>query len=164
MKWGLLSSLLLLTGQICASEHALGAHEHGSVKMAIAVEKNVMDIDLDGPSDSFMGFEHTPKGSLETKIYNETKELWEKKLLTVLTPAQDLGCKISESTFKQTIEGSHADVEAKAKMSCTKNLAGTELTVSLLKRFTKIKKMKVDVLSTLSTTVDVTKKVQVIKL
>lgn len=164
MKWGLLASFCLLSGQICAGEHALGAHEHGSVKLALAIENKIMDIDLDGPSDSFMGFEHTPKGSKETKIYNETKELWEKQLLTVLTPAQELGCKISESSFKQTIEGSHAEVEAKAKITCAKNLAGTELTVSLLKRFAKIKKMKVEVLSTASSTVDVTKKVQVIKL
>lgn len=164
MKTGLLLSLILFGTQSWTGEHALGAHEHGAVKLAIAVEKNSMDLDLDGPSDSFIGFEHAAKTDKEKALYNSTKNIWEKKLLTLITPSAALGCKILEATFSQVIEGSHADIEAKAKVICSKDLAGNEVQISLIKNFVKIKKLKVEVLSASTTSVEITKPVQTIKL
>lgn len=164
MKTGFLFCVFLVCSNIMAAEHSLGAHEHGSVKLAVAVEKNSMDLDLDGPSESFIGFEHAPKSAKEIKLFNDTKELWEKKLLSVIVPNVSLGCKISEASFKQEIEGAHADVEAKAKITCVKNLAGSDLQIAMIKTFPKIKKLKVEVLSTNTTSVEITKPVQNVKL
>lgn len=164
MKMGAYLVLLLCGSYLQAGEHSLGAHEHGSVKMAIAVEKNVMDIDLDGPAESFLGFEHAPKNDKEKKLFGEVKNRWEKSLFTLIQPAQNLNCKITESSFNQIIEGSHADVEAKAKITCAKDMTGSDLQISFLKSFPKIKKLKVDIISSNTTTVDITKATQVLKL
>lgn len=164
MKTGLVLCSLLFGTTIFAGEHSLGAHEHGSVKIEMAVEKNTMDLDLDGPSDSFMGFEHAPKSAKEKKIFQDTKDLWEKRLLTIITPAASLDCKITEATFSQQIEGSHADTEAKAKITCAKDLVGSELVISMIKVFPKIKKLKADVLSSTTMSVEITKPVHKLKL
>ncbi len=164
MKTGILAGLFLFALPAFSGEHALGAHVHGTVKLALAVEANTMDVDFDGPSESLIGFEHAPKSDKDKAIFNGSKNLWEKKLLTILTPAADLGCKIAESSFVQEIEGTHADIEAKAKISCAKNLAGTELKISLIKAFSHIKKLKVEVLSASTTSVEISKPEQTIKL
>lgn len=169
MKWGMLAALALMTGALAANEKhhsqkSLSAHEHGSVKLAIAVENNVMEVDFDGPSESFIGFEHAPKSAKEKAKYEAAKTLWEKDLLTLLSPAAELDCKISEASFEQEVEGKHAEIEAKAKVTCAKNLAGTELKVSLLKSFPKIKKLNAEVISVNTTTVKIFKPEQVIKL
>jgi len=164
MKTGILAGLLLFTLPVFSGEHALGAHEHGSVKLALAVEGMTMDVDFDGPSESLIGFEHAPKSDRDKAIMNGAKNLWEKKLLTLIIPNAGLGCKISESSFKQEIEGSHADIEAKAKLTCSKNLAGTDVKIALIKAFPHIKKLKVEVLSATTTSVEITKPEQIIKL
>lgn len=169
MKLGILAALILISGSLIANEKhhskkSLSAHEHGSVKLAIGVDNNVMEVDFDGPSESFVGFEYAPKTAKEKAKFEETKTLWEKNLLTILTPAAGLDCKITEASFSQEVEGSHAEIEAKAKVTCAKNLAGTELKVSLLKVFPKIKKLNAEIISQATATVKINKPEQVIKL
>lgn len=164
MKTGIISSLLLVAMAASAGEHSLGAHEHGAVKLALAVEKNMMEIDLDGPSETFIGFEHAPKTDKEKAILNGTKNQWEKKLLTLISLPEALGCQISEASLGLVIEGVHADLEAKAKITCAKDLAGASASIALIKSFWKIKKLKVDIVSASASTIEITKPVQVIKL
>ncbi|MGZ3806476.1 MAG: ZrgA family zinc uptake protein, partial [Bacteriovorax sp.] len=141
-----------------AGEHSLGAHEHGAIKLGMAIEKNAVDIDLDGPSESFIGFEYLPKTAKDKKTFNDAKDLWEKKLLTLITLDKKLECKITEASFKQVIDekesaeeqakikdpkkkeqGVHSDIEAKAKITCAKDVAGSEVQISLRKQFKNIK-------------------------
>lgn len=43
----------------------LGAHEHGVGALNIAVEGEALEIELAGPADNFLGFEHTPGNEAE---------------------------------------------------------------------------------------------------
>ena len=183
MKTTLLVITLLTSFQIIAAEKSLGAHEHGNIKIGMAVEKNVADIDLDGPTESFISFEYLPKTIKEKKIFNDVKNLWEKRILDLVTFDKKLNCKISESSFKQVIDeketaeeqakikdpkkkeaGVHSDIEAKAKITCNADLAGTEVQVSLKKQFKNIKKLTVEVISGETKSVDITKAVQSFKI
>lgn len=62
-------SCVLLAGfavaQAHEDRHEHGAHEHGIGRMDIAVEKNSVDIDLDGPAVNIVGFEHEPGDAKE---------------------------------------------------------------------------------------------------
>jgi hypothetical protein len=183
MKSVLVVALSLISAGSFAHEKSLGAHEHGSIKLGMAVEKNVVDIDLDGPTESFISFEYLPKTAKEKKIFNDVKELWEKKLFTLVTFDKKLDCKITEASFKQVIdeketaeeqakikdpkkkeEGVHSDVEAKAKVTCAKDIAGTEVAISLRKQFKNIKKLTAEVISNETKSVEITKPVQSFKL
>lgn len=144
-----------------AGEHALGAHVHGVLKLEMAVEKNVADIDIDGPAESFIGFEHAPKSDKEKKLLNDTKVLWEKNIFELVAFDKKLNCKITQSTLNQVMEeGSHSDIEAKAKITCVGNLAGSEVQIFLRKKFKNIKKLNVELLSTETKTIEITKAVQ----
>lgn len=164
----LITITLLLSFSAVCGEHSLVAHEHGSIKLGMAIEKNIIEIDLDGPSEAFINFEHLPKTEKEKNIFNHAKNLWEKKIFDLISFDKKLNCKISEASFKQIIDekeaGAHSDIEAKAKISCTGNLAGTEVQVSLKKHFKNIKKLVAEILSTDTKSVEITKPVQSFKI
>ena len=183
MKTPFILSVLLATSLASASEHSLGAHEHGTLKLGMAVEKNSVDIDLDGPTESFISFEYLPKTEKEKKVFNNVKNLWEKHFLELVTFDKKLNCKISEANFKQIIdqketaeaqamikdakkkeEGVHSDIEAKAKISCSGDIAGTNVQISLKKQFKNIKKLTVEVISNETKSVEITKPVQSFKI
>ena len=52
-----LVSLLISSNSFSSDHgHGLGAHEHGSIKVGIAIEGSSAEIDIDGPAESFLGF------------------------------------------------------------------------------------------------------------
>lgn len=51
--------------------HEHGAHEHGVGRLDIAVEKNTVDIDLDGPAVNLIGFEHKPADAKEKGVLDK---------------------------------------------------------------------------------------------
>ena len=81
---------------------ALGAHEHGAIKLEMAVTGKTIEIDLDGPAEAFIGFEYAPTTEKEKKAFNDAESLWKKDLLNklfVLDPK--LGCALSDVSFKR---------------------------------------------------------------
>ena len=168
MKNTLLIISLLLSLPTFSGEHALGAHEHGSIKLGLAVEKNIVELDIDGPAESFIGFEYLPRTEKEKKVFNNAKNLWEKNFFQLVSFDKKLNCKVAEASFTQVLEGTessgHSDIEAKAKISCMAPVAGTEVQVSLKKYFKNIKKLSAEILSTNTKSVEITKLVQVLKL
>jgi hypothetical protein len=164
----LIANCLLLSSLSLAGEHALGAHEHGSIKLGFAVEKNTVEISLDGPAESFIGFEYIPHTDKEKTVFNNAKNLWEKNILELITFDKKLNCKITDSNFKQVIDQKetsvHSDIEAQAKITCTGSLSGSEVHVSLKKHFKNIKKITAEILSTETKSVEITKQVQAFKI
>jgi hypothetical protein len=179
MKNFFMSLILLSSFPLYSAEHSLGAHEHGAIKLGIAVEKNIVNLDLEGPTESFINFEYLPKTDKEKKIFNDVKNLWEKKVLDLISFEHKLNCQISESSFRQVIDeketaveqakikdakkkeaGVHSDIEAKAKITCSGNIAGTNVQISLRKYFVNIKKLAAEVISMEIKSVEITKPVQ----
>ena len=171
-----LISLFLLSNIAFAHDHGpLGAHEHGHVKLGIAVEGKSIDIDVDGPAESFLGFEYVPKTATEIKTLTQMQTLWNTNLLSVFTFPASLGCKVSNPSFKQVVDkpeekdahkeaGVHSDIEATAKITCNADLKDKTLTVSMKKFFPKIKKLKLDLVGTETKTIDITKPVETVTL
>lgn len=159
--------LVLLSTQSFAHEHGkgLGAHEHGSIKLEMAVEGNAIELDIDGPAESFIGFEYAPKTDKEKKVFTNAQNLWKKDLLTkIITLDPKLGCSLGEVKFEQEIEGSHSDIEAEAKINCAKDPKGSMVSVALKKYFPHIKKLQIDLVATETKTINVTKDVEQFKL
>lgn len=165
MKKLILGTLIIFNTASFSGEHALGAHVHGVIKLEMAVEKNIIDVDIDGPAESFIGFEHAPKNAKEKKQLSDAKILWEKNIFELIGFDKKLNCKITESSFNQVMEeGSHSDIEAKAKITCKGNLAGSEVQIALKKQFKNIKKLNVELLSNETKTIEITKPVQSFKI
>lgn len=156
-----------------------GAHVHGTIKIEMAVEGKSLDLSIDGPAESFVGFEYTPKTANEKKAWSDAESTWNKQLLSKLFILdKSLGCKIVSASFKQEVEeadsinsreakkeaGVHSDINAEAKVTCSKDLAGQNLVVALKKNFPKIKKLAVELLGTETKTIDINSDEQTIKL
>lgn len=158
----------LLSSQIAQAEphgKSTGAHSHGSIKIEMAIEGKNIDIDIDGPAESFLGFEYAPKSNKEKKIWANSEILWKKELITKLFILDsDLGCTISEASFVQEIDKNHSDIEAVAKINCTKDLAGQSLIIALKKHFPKIKKLTLELVGSEIKTIDIKSNNQTIKL
>jgi hypothetical protein len=182
MKTAFLALGLLFSVQTMAGEHSLGAHEHGAIKLGMGVEKNIVDIDLDGPTESFISFEYLPKTEKEKKMFAAVENQWNKKLFELITFDKKLNCKITQTSFKQVIDqketaeaqskikdaskkesGVHSDIEAKAKVTCAADLVGSNVEIALKKYFKNIKKLNVEVISNETKSVEITKAVQSFK-
>lgn len=183
-KMCLVLSTLLLSSVAMADKHhhgkGVGAHEHGAIKLEMAVEGKTIELDLDGPAESFMGFEYIPATTKEKKAFSDAEALWTKDLLTKLFILdKSLGCTTSEVTFEQEVEkkensgkhnksskkeaGFHSDIEAKAKIICAKDLMGQTITVAVKKNYPHIKKLSIDLVGSVMKTIDA-KAVEEIKL
>ena len=175
-----LVSLLISTNSFSSDHgHGLGAHEHGSIKVGIAIEGSSAEIDIDGPAESFLGFEYAPKTSKEKKIFKDLQTKWTSNLESMIAFDKLLNCKVTEASFEQEVEnpsetkskkadkkesGTHSDIEAKAKITCAKNISGSMLTISLKKVFKNIKKLSVEVVGTDTKSVEITQAVQSFKI
>ena len=181
MKTTIIVFTLLISAQLFAEEHSLHAHEHGAIKVGMAVEKNTVEIDIDGPAQSFLGFEYIPKTNKEKKLLSDLEGQWTKHLDSLIAFDKKLNCKVTEASFKQVIDeketkeaslklgsnkeaGVHSDIEAKAKISCIGEVSGSAVTISLRKSFKNIKKLLVEVISNETKSVEITKEVQVFKI
>lgn len=126
---------------------SLKSHVHGALHMGMAVEKNEVEITIDGPSESLLGFEHAPKTEKEKKIYLEAENNWKTNLSSFVIFESHLQCKQIESSFKQHKAGKHSDIEASAKFVCAKDVSPSTVHIALKKTFKHIKKLSVEVVS-----------------
>ncbi|MBT3069526.1 DUF2796 domain-containing protein [Rhodomicrobium sp. Az07] len=95
-----------------ADEHRqLGAHVHGHGKLNIAVEKNVLAIELEAPGADIVGFEHEA-ATAEDKTKLEKAKATLEKGLELFTPDSAAGCK--QTSVKVALEAEHED-EAEGK-------------------------------------------------
>lgn len=177
MKKTIISFALLAINQTMGSEHSLGAHEHGSIKVGMAIEKNMVEIEIDGPAESFLGFEYLPNTAKEKNLFNNLKVRWIKNLELFIAFDKKLHCKTTEASFEQVLDdekenksndkkmkGTHSDLEAKAKLTCSGKLNGTEVRISLKKNFPNIKKLFVEIIGTETKSIEITKAVQILKI
>jgi hypothetical protein len=103
-----------------------GVHEHGKVTFNVAVEGNTVSIELDGPADNFIGFEHAPRTDAQRKAVRDMAELLESgRDLIAFTPAA--GCKFTATELKAPQwqgkhggkeEHAHADYAARFTYRC----------------------------------------------
>lgn len=154
MKLLLLSIALMMSSNVFA-EAALHAHEHGSIILETAVEGNSATFSVDGPAESFLGFENKAKTAKEKKEFADVKNLWTNKFFDLVSFDKNLACKLSEGKFEQEIEGNHSDIQASIKVICSKDLKGAKIVINLKKHFKHIKKLKMDLVGNETKSIDI---------
>lgn len=145
---------------------SLSAHEHGTCELAMAFEGKKVSIELSGPSESFLGFEHAPKSKEEKLAMDRALALWNVELPTKLIMFDNkLGCTKESSSFEQTAhEGEHSEVMAKAVYNCTGSFAGTDVKIGIKDKFPKVKKLKLEVIAEKTKTIDIKKAIETVRL
>lgn len=157
----LMSLFLILLSINSFAEVSLHAHEHGSIRLETAVEGKTVNFSVDGPSESFLGFEYLPKTVKDKKVFEYAKNLWTKNFLNLISFERSVQCKITESSFEQKFDEhdkkneSHSDIEASSKLNCNRDLKGIKIIVNMKKYFKNIKKLKMDIIGNETKTIDI---------
>ncbi len=69
-----------------------GAHEHGVVRMGLAVDGARLTLDLQAPADALFGFEHQPESEEERRIVAEALDRLRAEAGTAISLPAELAC------------------------------------------------------------------------
>jgi hypothetical protein len=140
----------------------LGAHEHGSGTLNIAVEGRAVTMALEIPGTDIVGFEHEAKTAADqAKLAAATQVLREP--LALFKPAVDAGCTLKDAkvAFESDAEEAaakpgakpaasgdgHKEFHANYTLDCADPVKLTALDFAFFKSFSGAKKLTVNVIS-----------------
>ncbi len=119
MKLQLITSALLTAGltsiSVAQTERDLGAHEHGAASLNVALQDNLVIIELDSPWNNLIGFEHAPSTDEQHAMVDDAMAL-------LNTPASlfsfvGTDCTPTETSIESTLETSDHDDDHKDEHS-----------------------------------------------
>ena len=119
-----------------ASDHdhdhdSLDKHEHGAASLNIALEGNALEIELETPAMTIVGFEHEAKSADDTATLASARAQLEKPLTLFVLPA-DAQCVVAEVEVESPLFGNddhdhhghgdeaHSDIDADFELICSK--------------------------------------------
>jgi hypothetical protein len=95
----IIPSLIVVTA---ASAHEPTAHVHGRATMEVAVEGGSVQISLDSPLDSLLGFEHAPRNEKERQSVREmSRKLHQSDRVFVFTPQSQ--CRLDSVLLESSV-------------------------------------------------------------
>ena len=130
-----------------------GVHEHGVVKLDVAVDGSVLTLQLEAPLDSLLGFEHRPRTEAQRqaadavlKRFNDGASLFQ--------PSKAALCTLSKSTIDaQAMQpdpaakpGEHADLDASFEFRCAQPDKLLDIDVALFDAFKRIQRINAQVI------------------
>lgn len=162
MAWPVALLTALLAALLGAPATAAGAHEHGVVKLDVAVDGQRLVIDMDSPLDNLLGFEHAPRNDAEraradalVKRLREAAALFRidggagctlAKVELQSAPLQ-LGSKpaaAGTNTGARTADA-HGDLEASFEFTCTAAAQARFVELGLFSAFAQVQRIDVQV-------------------
>lgn len=138
----LLTAALFILSQ---NVFALGAHVHGLAGLDIASDKKQVLIMFKAPGFSIFGFGHLPKTQQEKTIFKKIKKSWKNN--EDLFVLKGVNCKIKSSDLSSDFSGkNHSEVNAELTFICDKEVKGTELKIQLMKNWSGVKEIHLQLL------------------
>jgi hypothetical protein len=149
LRW-LWAGLSIICGPSLA---AGGAHEHGAVKLDVAVEGNTLSIGLEVPLDNLLGFERAPRSEAERKAAGEVLArlrnpgtLFTADAAAQCTPGDaEVHAPVLEPGAAAAGPDGHADLEASYTFRCAQPQHLRALDVGLFDAYRRIRRIDVQV-------------------
>lgn len=148
------AAVLGLTLGLGAAAQAAGAHEHGVLRLDIAVEGNRVLLELNSPLDSLLGFERAPRTDAE----RQKTELALKALrdgAAVFRIDGKAGCTLGKVDLRsaplqlgqaaKVAAGDHGDLEGTYEFNCRGGAQAAFLEVGLFDAFPRLKRIELQV-------------------
>lgn len=154
------SNLLLLTSCLAMAAapawSAGKAHEHGALKLDVAIEGNKLTIAMEAPLDNLLGFERAPRTDAERKAAAEVLARLRSPDKAAALFVTDAAAKCSLSTAevhapvlepgaKPAAKGEHADLDASYEFNCAQPGELRSLEVGLFDAYKRIQRIDVQV-------------------
>lgn len=130
------------------------AHEHGVLKLDIAVEDGKLSIELEAPLDSLLGFERAPRTEAERKAASEVLARLRNPTQGAPLFAADAAaqCRLARAEVRAPVlepgsgpapAGDHADLDASYEFSCAKPAELRTLDVGLFEAYRRAQRIDV---------------------
>jgi hypothetical protein len=131
-------------------------HEHGVMKLDLALEGNNLSIALESPLDSFLGFERAPRTEAERKAAADllTRLRGPDKGTPLFTADAAAQCTLSKAEVRAPVlqaptkaaaSNGHADLEADYTFTCAQPAQLKTLDLGLFETFRRLKRIDVQV-------------------
>jgi hypothetical protein len=128
------------------------AHEHGALKLDVALQPTSISLELSTPLDNLIGFEHAPRTPAQRRQADEAvAQLRNAAALFVIDPAAQ--CKLASVTLSshalglgsdsQADNDGHADLDASINFECTNAARATHMDVKLFDAFARVQRIDV---------------------
>ena len=120
----------------------VGAHEHGVVRMGLAVDGQRISLNLEIPAATVFGFEHDPETEEEIALVSEAMELLRTRVGEVIAVSPELACEledvevvsspeVDEGHSHSEDEDAHSEVGVVASWFCGQSVEGTNANLRL---------------------------------
>ena len=149
-------SLLAAALCVCAAAHAAGhAHEHGVVKLDIAIEAGKLTVQMESPLDNLVGFERAPRTDAERKQVDATvARLKAAGALFKIDPAA--GCTLASVELMSAplklgkpepgaVDDGHADLDGDFEFSCKDSARASFIELGLFSAFSGMQRIDVQI-------------------
>ncbi|MDP1650635.1 MAG: DUF2796 domain-containing protein [Rubrivivax sp.] len=147
------SAGLLMALMLTSPAHAAGgrAHEHGVVRVDVAVQGDSFTVNLDAPLDSLLGFERAPRNDKERQAVDEVLARLRSGagLFDADAAAQ---CTLGKAEVSAPVleagaaaMGGHADIDAGYELRCAQPAQLRTLDLGLFEAFRRIQRIDVQV-------------------
>ena len=107
---------LFVSFQISAQVRQKDSHEHGAANLMLVIEGDKLQIGIEVPSDSLIGFEYFPKSQSDRRSFNEAIKILSdpSKIFSTPDDAECIltGLNISQTLFSGEGEDGHGDHDA----------------------------------------------------
>ena len=104
---------LFVSFQISAQVRQKDSHEHGAANLMLVIEGDKLQIGIEVPSDSLIGFEYFPKSQSDRRSFNEAIKILSdpSKIFSTPDDAECIltGLNVSQTLFSGDGENGHSD-------------------------------------------------------
>ncbi|MCY1292201.1 hypothetical protein D9M68_563120 [compost metagenome] len=110
-------------------EHgSLGTHEHGVAALNVALDGQILELDLESPAMNLVGFEHAVSSDADQAKVAAARAQLEQPLALFALPSA-AGCQVTEQELESPLFGNddhahahdghgHSDIDAEYRLSC----------------------------------------------
>ena len=109
MKSLIVLGAFLFLAPFSHAKKSLKSHVHGHVKLSVAVDKNKVFVELEGPAESFLGFEHKPKTAKEKASWKKLQSIWKDKSADLFSISNGFNCSSEKKKIALVHEEDHHD-------------------------------------------------------
>ena len=133
----------LASTALADEKRELDSHTHGHVELKVAVEGDTLEIALEAPGESIVGFEHEARtDEQKTAVEAARKQLGDAAAIFALPDTA--GCEVKSSNVELHIEGEHSGFEASYSYSCATPASLTSLETKLFTLYPAIEEIEVE--------------------
>jgi Protein of unknown function (DUF2796) len=138
------------------SAHPQGhAHEHGIVKLDIAIEAGKLTVQMESPLDNLVGFERAPRSDAERKaVATAVARLQAAGALFKIDPAA--GCTLKNVALRSAalklgpaepgaVDDGHADLDGDFEFSCQNSALAAYIELGLFSAFSGMQRIDVQI-------------------